>query len=245
MKHLFRAIGLAVLIGLAVTFLAPVTAQQVINGSRSILGAWDATAGTSVKPFKQGLVASLPGTCATGETYFATDGVPGRKIYTCSATNTWTTVAYAQGTAAPGTCTLGEIFFDTNATAGANLYFCTATDTWTQMTGGGATLTRPSTFDPATTLFMKDEFMIGSTSSATVGDWRWAHAGGTSAAAITSEAGHPGIYRLRANNNQLTMNVSNSTFQSSVAYADTFDMLFIIRPDATWDNADTMLSGWG
>jgi len=99
--------------------------------------AFDLSAKTSTNPWKTGLVSAIPATCAVGDAYFATDGTPSRKLYLCTATNTWIQSAYIQGASNPGTCTIGQINFRTDASAGQNLYFCTASNTWTQMTGGG------------------------------------------------------------------------------------------------------------
>jgi hypothetical protein len=124
--------------------------QMVINGGRTILGPWDASAATWVKPLPTGLLSALPGTCAVGEMYFATDAVAGRKVRECSATNTWSVVAYDQGTSAPGTCAPGQIFFDTDATAGQNLHLCTSPDTWTQVEGATVGGKLYSAFNQAT-----------------------------------------------------------------------------------------------
>lgn len=62
--------------------------QTVINGSRSILGYWDAGSATWTKPLKAGTTA--PATCAVGEMFYDTDATAGQNIYGCTATNTWT-----------------------------------------------------------------------------------------------------------------------------------------------------------
>jgi hypothetical protein len=80
-------------------------------------------------------MAAIPSACAAGQLYFASDGVPGRQIQSCSATNTWTTQAYAQGTSLPATCSVGQMFFNTGAAVGLNLYLCSGANSWTQMTG--------------------------------------------------------------------------------------------------------------
>ena len=113
-----------------------VNAQTVINGSRSILGDWDASGATSTQPVKKGLLSAIPGTCTQGQFYFATDATAGLQVYHCSATNTWSRSAYAQGSADPGTCTVGQLFVNTNS--GATLKLCTATNTWTAVGTGGS-----------------------------------------------------------------------------------------------------------
>jgi hypothetical protein len=96
--------------------------------------------GKTTTPVQVGSTAGMSITCSTGQLYFATDGVSGRQLQTCTAANTWAPVAYAQGTANPGTCSVGQAFFNTNATAGQNLYLCTATNRWTQTAGAIATI---------------------------------------------------------------------------------------------------------
>lgn len=117
--------------------------QTVINGSRSILGAWDASAAASTKPVKSG--PSLPATCSQGEFFFHTAGAANRRLYACATANTWEQTAYQHGTAAqiPAGCGAGQIFFATDASAGTNLYFCTTAGnpgTWTRMSGGVASV---------------------------------------------------------------------------------------------------------
>jgi hypothetical protein len=91
--------------------------------------------GKTTLPVQVGIMASIPTSCATGQLYFATDAASGRQLQTCTATNTWAPVAYAQGTANPATCSIGQVYFNTSASAGSNLYFCATTNTWTLMSG--------------------------------------------------------------------------------------------------------------
>ncbi len=63
-------------------------AQTTINGSRSILGSWDASAASATRPVKE--AASEPPTCVKGEQYFNTATAT---IRLCSASNTWADVA--------------------------------------------------------------------------------------------------------------------------------------------------------
>jgi hypothetical protein len=117
--------------------------MPLLSGSNVYTGSMDSSGATSTSPNKVGLVSAIPGTCTVGQTYFESDGVPGRKLQSCTATNTWTPMAYDQGLLASrsATCAVGQIYFITNATAGQNLSYCTATNTWTQQLnsgGGGA-----------------------------------------------------------------------------------------------------------
>jgi len=91
--------------------------------------------GKTTIPVQVGTMASIPAACAAGQLYFASDGVPGRQLQTCSATNTWTAEAYAQGASLPAMCSVGQAFFNTGSPAGLNLYLCSGANTWTQMTG--------------------------------------------------------------------------------------------------------------
>lgn len=63
-------------------------AQTVINGSRTILGNWDASGALSTKPLKAG--TSLPATCSVSQMYYKTDATAGMGMYFCTSTNTWT-----------------------------------------------------------------------------------------------------------------------------------------------------------
>lgn len=166
MKTLITLFGLA----------AALAAQTTINGSRTILGAWDASGATRTAPFKVGTASALPATCTVGDYYFESDGVPGRKLMSCTATNTWIPIVYDQGTSTPATCTTGQMYFKTDATAGQNLYFCTATNTWTQMTGSGGSISSGNgigvsgstvSVNPFETgsLILNDYFCSGGTSS--------------------------------------------------------------------------------
>ena len=80
---------------LSVTF--PCAAQQVINGSRTLLGNWDASGAATTKPAKTG--TALPFTCGVGEVFFNSNASPGANLYLCAAANTWTQV---QGTGSSG-----------------------------------------------------------------------------------------------------------------------------------------------
>jgi hypothetical protein len=64
--------------------------ETVINGSRSILGAWNAGGAASTIPAKVG--TALPVTCAVGEQFFKSDAVAGQNVHLCTATDTWTQV---------------------------------------------------------------------------------------------------------------------------------------------------------
>ena len=69
---------------------AVLQAQTVINGSRTIKGAWDASGATATAPFVTGSLANLPSTCNPGEGYFVTNVAPGQNLYLCTSANTWT-----------------------------------------------------------------------------------------------------------------------------------------------------------
>src|ERR1700689_38937 len=64
--------------------------QTTINGSRVMLGSWNAAGATHTLPSKTGLTALLPSTCTQGEEYFATDAAAGQNKYYCASTNIWT-----------------------------------------------------------------------------------------------------------------------------------------------------------
>lgn len=99
--------------------------ETVINGSRSILGAWNAGGATSTIPAKVG--TTLPSTCSVGEQFFKSDAEAGQNIHLCTAANTWTQVSAGGGggggdqVCAPGdmryVC-VADDFFGNSATAG-------------------------------------------------------------------------------------------------------------------------------
>jgi hypothetical protein len=92
--------------------------------------------GKTTSPVQVGTISGIPAICSIGQLFFASDGVTGRKLQTCTAANTWAPAGYDQGAVTPGTCSTGQIYFNTSASVGRNLYFCTATNIWTQMQGG-------------------------------------------------------------------------------------------------------------
>ena len=68
----------------------PCAAQQIINGSRTLLGNWDASGAATTKPAKTG--TALPATCGVGEVFFNSNASPGANLYLCAAANSWTQV---------------------------------------------------------------------------------------------------------------------------------------------------------
>lgn len=76
--------------------------DTVINGDRTILGGWDASNASKVKPAKTGTL--LPTSCEAGEVYFKTDAAAGKNLYLCNPVNTWTQTS---GAAASITTTFG------------------------------------------------------------------------------------------------------------------------------------------
>lgn len=80
---------------LFLTLAALLWGETVINGSRSILGAWNAGGAASTIPAKVG--TSAPATCTVGEQFFDSDATAGSNILLCTATNTWTAVSGGGG----------------------------------------------------------------------------------------------------------------------------------------------------
>ena len=76
----------------------PCAAQQIINGSRTLLGNWDASGAATTKPAKTG--TALPATCGVGEVFFNSSASPGANLYLCAAANAWTQVLGTGGGAA-------------------------------------------------------------------------------------------------------------------------------------------------
>ena len=79
--------------------------ETVINGSRSILGAWNAGGAASTIPAKVG--TSLPAVCVVGEQFFKSDASAGQNLYLCTGTNTWTAVS--SGSSGGGECVPGDL----------------------------------------------------------------------------------------------------------------------------------------
>jgi hypothetical protein len=61
--------------------------QTVINGGRTVKGAWDASGAASTKPARTG--TALPATCSNGELFLNTAATAGQNLYVCQPTNTW------------------------------------------------------------------------------------------------------------------------------------------------------------
>ena len=127
----FRFYPLALmLLALATTY-----GQELVNGNRDFRGTVKAGNAVSTQPIKVGTLASIPATCAVGEMYYASDVTTSRKLYQCTATNTWARLMYESGSADPGTCTVSDLFFNTTTN---KLKVCVATNTW-EYSGGIST----------------------------------------------------------------------------------------------------------
>ena len=109
---------------------AALMGQTTINGSRTILGNWDASGALSTKPNQTG--SALPGTCATGQTYFLTTAAAGQSLYLCQPANTWTAIAGGSGGAVTR-----ALVFDGATTSLAD----GSTVTWNCGSGSGASCT--------------------------------------------------------------------------------------------------------
>ncbi|MGA2266997.1 MAG: hypothetical protein ABSH44_00885 [Bryobacteraceae bacterium] len=73
----------------------PGVAMRTDQSNLVTAGTQDFRGAAHTLPMKSGAIASLPGTCTAGETYFATDAGAGNNVYGCTAANTWS----AEGTA--------------------------------------------------------------------------------------------------------------------------------------------------
>lgn len=103
---------------LLVLLCGVLSAQTTINGSRVILGDWNASGATGTRPDVVG--TSLPATCTVGASYFKSDATAGHQSYRCVATNTWRPVA--------GLLSKSITIFDpvTGDSGRAQIYFPTA-----------------------------------------------------------------------------------------------------------------------
>lgn len=99
-------ISITILISVSV----PSSGQQVINGSRSLLGNWDASGAATTKPLKAG--TAIPASCGVGEMFFKTDAAAGANIYLCTGPNAWTQIAAVGGGAGTVTNTVGALAVD-------------------------------------------------------------------------------------------------------------------------------------
>jgi len=84
-------ISIAVLISVSL----PSNGQQIINGSRTLLGNWDASGAATTKPLKAG--TAIPAACGLGEMFFKTDATAGANVFLCTGTNTWTQISSQAG----------------------------------------------------------------------------------------------------------------------------------------------------
>ena len=218
--------------------------QTTINGSRVMMGSWNASGATHTLPSKTGLTALLPSTCTQGEEYFATDAAAGQNQYYCASANTWT-----QGNALLLTSTFanlsttpvnGSILYCSNCaqttpcTSGGAGAVATALNAALSCSGGGGAtytfrddLTNTSNtvdFNPLDTgLFLIDEFMPNQRDGAGtygIGALGWGvscvGAGPCYSANAADPGGHPGIYRISGGSTAAGMG-------SSLNLADTYD----------------------
>jgi hypothetical protein len=221
-----------------------VTGQTTINGSRVMMGSWNAAGATHTLPSKTGLTAQLPSTCTQGEEYFATDATAGQNKYYCASANTWTQQSAFLRTstfANLGAAVNGSILYCSNCaqttpcTAGGTGAVATALNAAWSCSGGGAgatytfrdDLTNTSNtvdFNPFDTgLFLIEEFMPNNRAAAgtyAVGALGWGVAcvGGTSCFAgdFTDPGGHPGIFRISGGNGTAGMG-------AALTLADVYD----------------------
>lgn len=81
--------------------------ETVINGSRSILGTWNAGGAVATIPAKVGTTA--PATCTVGEQFFDSDAAAGSNILLCTATDVWTAVTSGGGGGGTQICAPGDV----------------------------------------------------------------------------------------------------------------------------------------
>lgn len=228
---------------LALAIESLLTGQTTINGSRVMLGSWNASGATHTQPSKTGLTAQLPSTCTAGEEYFATDAAAGQNKYYCATANTWTqesaflrTVTFTS----LGTAVNGSIVYCSNCaqttpctTGGAGAVATALNAAWSCGASGGAAytfrddLTNSSNtvdFNPFDTgLYLIDEFMpsdrdaVGNFAIGALG-WGISCVGGSScySASVVDPGGHPGIYHISGGSTGVGMG-------SSLNLADTYD----------------------
>src|ERR1035437_2343266 len=75
----------------------PGVAMRTDQDNAVTAGTQDFRNAAHTLPMKSGTVATLPGTCTAGETYFAMDAPAGGNVYGCTAPNTWSAQGSGQG----------------------------------------------------------------------------------------------------------------------------------------------------
>ena len=218
--------------------------QTTINGSRVMMGSWNASGATHTLPSKAGTTALLPSTCTQGEEYFATDAIAGQNKYYCAAANTWTqgnALLRASTFANLGAAANGSILYCSNCaqtipcTAGGAGAVATAVNgSWSCSAGsGGTTYTfrddlsnaaNTVDFNPFDTgLYLIDEFMpnnraaVGTYGVGALGWGLTCVAGSTCFANdFADPGGHPGIVRISGGSTIAGMG-------ASLTLADVFD----------------------
>lgn len=86
-------------------------------------GTFTVASATSSKPFKQGLSADIPATCAVGDTYFKTDAAAGSNLFGCTSPDNWTLLGGGAGDfRGPASSTAGHFvtYSDTTGKVGAD-----------------------------------------------------------------------------------------------------------------------------
>jgi hypothetical protein len=104
------SIGLALWAGL-------LPAQTVINGGRTVKGAWDASGAASTRPAKVG--TAVPAACSSGEVFFNTAAAAGKNLYLCQPDNAWTQWNATGGGGVAGTANQ-MAFFTSASTVGSD-----------------------------------------------------------------------------------------------------------------------------
>jgi hypothetical protein len=110
----------------------PATVLQ--NNSNITLGAIidDQSGALHTLPAKKGVAAALPGTCAVGEQYFATDASAGTNLYLCGSANTWTQMKTSTGSGVTAFTAPTHQYLNL---VNANGTFAAAQPAWTDLTG--------------------------------------------------------------------------------------------------------------
>lgn len=119
---------------------AAATAQTRINGSRQIVGSWDASSAAWTKPARTGPLAGQPAACADGEVYIASDAPVQRMIRTCKG-GAFQPMNVGFGTTPPASCEAGEMWIDTDAPDGQNVLVSKAAGSpcvWVTQGGGSS-----------------------------------------------------------------------------------------------------------
>lgn len=131
----------------------------------------------------------------------------------------------------PTSATIGQSYFDTTL----NRQLIWNGVSWDQ--GPPASLDEPST-----TTFTKDDFLIGTATSGSIGEMGWTSGGWNTVASVNGGTGRPGCMRLSApaTSGTVCFLQAKEAVSTGMSTSDAYELTFILRPapTSTMVNAD-------